>query len=87
MPNPIGKGLFRNSALSQSEDFSDDFSIGGREFVAIHTKKRNQGKEPDALVTVAVRMVSHEPKRVGGGERRNVSPLGVMPLLLRPRQR
>lgn len=86
LPNPIGERFFWNTAIGNGQNFGNYLGISGREVVAIYSEKCDHGQEPYAFVAIAVRVVLHEPTRVGRGEHWHVSAIHVVPLLLRSYQ-
>ena len=86
LPYPFGELVLRDVPLRQRQYFGDDFGIGGAQTPTIQAKERHDGQKAYALVSISVRVVSDQAEAVGGGKRREVSLVIVMPLLLRPCQ-
>jgi hypothetical protein len=84
LPNPVGKILFAHLAGSESEHLGHDLSVSDIEVVVIDSEKRDDGEKANALIAVPVGMVLHETEPICGGQRGEISLVGVCPLLQWP---
>lgn len=83
LPNPLGERFLRNATFCKGKDLRNDLRVAGRELIGIQAEERHHRQESDALVSIAIGMVSHEAERASSGERRKIGTLTVMPFLPR----
>ncbi len=55
--------------------------------MTVQLEKGHHRPKADALVAIDIRVILHEPKRVGRSEYWDLGRLSVMPLVLRTRER